>query len=194
MSVAAALLLTVTGVAEPPPRPQPRNVFEASVLLGPSYVFGTPLPNAISDRRVGMGGGVALFYRSRYFLTPFVDVGYSILSRGSARVPDFEPGGPGVIDDRLDAWHFSAGAALDVWRLRFRAGVALYLLGVSSKLAGVESSTSDLSVGSLLGVTANVLRARRFFLGLDFVAHNAPQANVHYLRAGLSVHGDILSF
>lgn len=192
MIPSAALLLAVTGVLDP--SPPTRGAFEVSLLLGPSYVFGTPLPNAISDQRVAMGGAVAVFYRSRYFLTPFVDVGYGLLSQGSARVAEFEPGGPGVISNTLDAWHFSAGVAIDVWRLRLRAGAAVYRFGVASSFAGVDASTSDVSVGSVLGVSANVFRARRFHLGLDFMAHNAPQANVHYLRFGLSIHQDVFSF
>jgi hypothetical protein len=135
-----------------------------------------------------------VLYRSGYFLAPFVETGYTFLSKGSAHVSAGEPGGPGVIDNRLHAWHVGAGVALDIWRLRFSAGAAGYFVGLSTRFAGVSSSTRDFSLGSILGASANLLGTRHFHFSADFVAHDVPQANLQYFTFGFSIHDDVLSW
>jgi hypothetical protein len=198
--IGAGAILLAAGAAAQPAAPAaakrraPQNTIEVSVRLGVNYVLGAPLPNAMSDLRVGVGGAVRVMVRNRYFLIPFVDGGYSFLSKGSARVPAGEPGGPGVISNKLDAFHVAAGIAFDFWRLRASAGVGVYFFGLDSSFAGVQSSTSDRSIGSILGLSANLYRVPRFHLGANFVSHNAPEAGLNYFLFGFSVHGDVFSW
>ena len=160
--------------------------------LGPTYVTGAALPNATSDRRVGMEGALQIFYRTRYFLTPFVEGGYAFLSTGSAPVPAGQPGGPGILADRLDSWHVGGGLSYEFWRLRAGAAIGFYSFGLSVGLDGVSSSTtfSSLGLDGFLGVT--LVKASRFFATLDLVSHNAPTADLHYFQAAISLHGDFL--
>jgi hypothetical protein len=180
-----------TAPAVAPPRPS-LKVIEVALRLGPPYVTGAELPNATTDHRVGMEAALQLFYRTRYFLTPFVEGGYAFLSTGSAFVPRGQPGGPGTIADRLDAWHLAGGISHEFWRFRAGAAIGFYSFGLSVRFAGVDSSTTASSLGldAYLGVT--LLRARRFFTTLDLVTHNAPTADLHYFQAALSLHGDFL--
>lgn len=188
------LILLATTTTEAPPPPPKTSTLEVSMLLGPSYVLGPAVPNSIADRRMGMGGALQIVYRTRYFLAPFIDGGYTVLSKGAAHVPAGEPGGPAIISNSLDAVHVAAGLAFDIWRVRLLVGAGVYFFGLSTKLGGTESSTRDGSLGSILGLSAKIYRARRFHLAADFFARNAPESGLNYLTFGLSVHGDALSF
>ena len=196
MTFAGLFLLATTATTHavtPPAKfvPPPPNTIEVSLFLGPNYVLGDPLPNAIADQRVGLGGSLRVLLRTRYFLDPFIDAGYSFLSKGAARVPAGEPGGPGFVSNRLDAFHVTAGLALDLWRLRFSAGAGVYFFGLATSFAGVDSTTSDIQIGSILGVSAILFRAPRFHLATEFSARNAPCGGLNYFSLGLSVHGDV---
>lgn len=187
---AGLLILATTNTPAVPPR----GTLEVMGFVGANYVLGAPLSNALSDQRFGVGGALGIVYRNRYFLYPFVRVGYSFLSKGSARVSAGEPGGPGVISNSLDTFHAAAGVAFQVWRLRFLAGAGAYFFGLRTSFAGVDSSTRDASIGSILGVSTVVYRVDRFHLALTGLAHNAPEAGINYFSFGFSMLGDAISF
>jgi hypothetical protein len=186
----AQLLASPGPVAE---APRPPRVLEASLRVGPTFTLGNGLPGATSDRIVGMGLALSVFYRSRYFLAPFVEGGHTRLSTGSAFVPRGAPGGPGTLSDRLTAWHVVGGLSYSAWRLRAGLGAGLYAFGLTSKLDGISSSTQALSVGFAAHVGVRLLEASRFFTALDLVSHNAPTTNLHYLQVALSIHGDLFT-
>lgn len=175
---------------EPPKRPR---ILEAALRLGPTFTLGAGLRGASSDQIVGMGGALAVFYRTRYFLSPFVEGGYARLSTGSAPVPRSAPGGPGTIADRLDAGHLVGGLSYSAWRLRAGLGAGMYVFGLRSKLAGVTSSTRAYSVGFDAHVSVRLFETARFFTALDLVSHNAPTTDLHYLQVAFSIHGDVVT-
>lgn len=160
--------------------------------LGPTYVTGAALPDATSDRRVGMEAALQIFHRTRYFLTPFAEGGYAFLSSGAALVPAGKPGGPGYLADRLATWHVDLGLSHDFWRLRAGVAVGFYSFNLTARLAGAESTTnfSSLGLDAFLGVT--LVKTPGFFTTLDLVTHNAPTADLHYFQAALTLHGDFL--
>jgi hypothetical protein len=139
-----------------------------------------------------MEAALQVFHRTRYFLTPFAEGGYAVLSTGSARVPAGEPGGPGTIADRLEAWHVALGISHEFWRFRAGAAIGFYSFGLSARLDGVTSSTTASSLGLDAFVGVTLLKAPRFFTTLDLVTHNAPTVDLHYFQAAVSIHGDFL--
>lgn len=172
----------------------PARAFEVSSVLGASYVTGEPLSGAISDRRVGLAGAIRIRYRNPYFLAPFVDVGYALLSSGAARIAAGEPDAGRVVSNHLGAWHVGAGVSLDVLRLRLGLAATAYVFGLRSSLAGVTSRTDSLAFGPLASASLRLIRASRFHMGVDAIAHMAPQAGIHYFTLGLSMHGDVIAW
>jgi hypothetical protein len=189
--ITALLLLACCAEPAAPPRRSPKAL-ELALRLGPTFSTGAALPNATSDRRVGMGASLGVFYRTRYFLSPFVETGYALLSTGTAFVPRGAPGGPGTIVDRLDAWHAVAGLSYEAWRLRVGLAAGGYSFGLTSRLGGVTSATRATSIGFDAYLALTLLRAPRFFTALELVTNNAPTADLHYFQAALAIHGDFL--
>lgn len=181
----AALLLAAC--CEAPPA----GAIDIALRLGPTYSLGAPLPRAISDQRLGMEAALQLHYRFRYFLTPFIEAGYARLGAGSASVPRHEPGGPGTLSTRLDAWHATAGLTYTLWRAHLGVALGIYDFGIKSQLAGITSNTFALSLGmdALVGIT--VIEAPRFSARIELVTHNGLTADLHYLQAGIAIHGDV---
>ena len=168
------------------------RIVEVALRLGPTYITGAALPNATSDRRVGMEAALQIFYRTRYLLTPFAEGGYAFLSSGAAPVPGRSPGGPGTLFAKLDGWHISGGLSHEFWRFRAGAAVGFYSFGLSERLDGVASRTcfSSLGLDAFPGVT--LVKAPRVFATFDLVTHNAPTADLHYFQAAITLHGDFL--
>lgn len=178
--------------AAPMPKPPVPRIVEVALRVGPTYVTGAALPNATSDRRVGMEAALQVFYRTRYFLTPFVEGGYAFVSSGAATVPAGSPGGPGTLFAKLDGWHVAGGLSHEFWRMRAGAAVGFYSFKLSDSLAGVEATThfSSLGLDAFVGVT--LVKTPRFFGTFDLVTHNAPTADLHYFQAAITLHGDFL--
>jgi hypothetical protein len=189
LAACCALQAAVPTIPAPPRAPR---ILEVALRVGPTYITGAALPDATSDRRAGMEAALQIFYRTRYFLTPFAEGGYAFLSTGTALVPAGRPGGPGVLSDRLDAWHLSGGLSHEFWRFRAGAAIGLYSFGLSASLDGVASSTSFSSLGLDAFVGVTLVKTPRFFTTLDLVTHNAPTADLHYFQAAITLHGDLL--
>jgi hypothetical protein len=184
-------------IAAPPalpaaPKPRVPRIVEVALRVGPTYITGAALPGATSDRRAGMEAALQVFYRTRYFLTPFAEGGYAFLSSGAAPVHAGNSSGPGTLFAKLDGWHISGGIAHEFWRMRAGAAIGFYSFGLSESLDGVASRThfSSLGLDAFVGVT--LVKAPRFFATFDLVTHNAPTADLHYFQAALTLHGDLL--
>jgi hypothetical protein len=184
--ITTALLLAAC-CAEPPVK-----ALDLALRLGPTYALGGALPNAVSDERLGMEAALQLHYRTRYLLTPFLEGGYARLGAGSAPVPRTEPGGPGMLSVRMDAWHLTAGLTYTLWRAHLGVAMGFYDFGLKSQLAGVSSSTHAASLGLDAVVGVRLFEAPRFFAAFEVVSHNGLTADLHYVQAALSIHGDAL--
>lgn len=184
----SALLLAAC-CAEPPPA---TKALDLALRVGPTVTLGAALPRAVSDQRGGMEAAAQLHFRTRYFLTPFLEGGYARLGAGSAPVPRTQPGGPGMLSVRMDAWHLTAGLTYALGPARVAVAAGYYGFGLTSQLAGVTSTTSAGSFGLDASLGLTLVRAPRFFATLELVTHNGLTADLHYLQAALSIHGDFL--
>jgi hypothetical protein len=150
------------------------------------------VPGSLSTRNGGVGLALVALYRSRYFLAPFAEVGYFSLA-ASDRVVDVGSGPVSVLN-RSWAFGFAGGVALDVWRLRFRAGLGFYDLVVRTVTPGARSTVSELDFGYLAGVTVYPLVRDRFRVGVEARAGFIVEAETGFLSLGATLGGDAITF
>ncbi len=143
------------------------------------------------------GGGMfagGLMFRSSYFLSPFVDIGYYPLYRSQIRVDLGSFGGQTVATNELDTVGFMGGAALDVWRLRLKAAIGLYDLHVGSTVLGRRVDPHQRNMGYLFAVSGLVLRRPRFEVGVELRSGVIVEADTSFFAFGFTMSGDAISF
>lgn len=185
----------------------------ALALLGPASALGAePAKRAVevdafgglikrnglevSDETSTRNGGVALalgvHYRSGYFVAPFVEAAYYSLA-ASDRVVDLGSG-PTLVLNRSWTFGFMGGVALDVWRIRLRAGLGAYDLFVRTVTPGARSTVSELDFGYLAGATVYPLVRDRFRVGVEARVGLVVEAQTGFLSLGATLGGDAISF
>jgi hypothetical protein len=178
------------------PKQSPSPSLEVSGFAGPSVVAGDPaLPEATdSFRRVGIYGELGVAFRSRYFLDPFVCVGYGTLASGDTELPDGAWGEGGTLSQRLDAWLFSPGVTADFLRFRLRVGLGFAVVVQRFAFRGDESSTTQLPLAWQGGLGFNVLESRSFRLDVESRFVHAAGAEVSFGVLGVTARGDLVDF
>ena len=190
------LPLLVAQASAPAPAPKTHTV-EVDLHFGLSYDVGEQAIQelALSDHRFGETFSVAAVYKTRYFLSPFVDVGYSAVSSGGTLVPFYQYGGPAIADQRLSLWNVSSGFAFDTWRLRFQAGLGLGVVVLRARVGADESHSARLAPLALFATSLDLVRAPRFALALKLQALLSSQhLDVQVFSAGLEIRGDLVRF
>ena len=162
-------------------------------------VFGGLLKRnglSVSDDRSTRNGGAALafaaHYRSGYFLAPFLEAAYYSLA-ASDRVLDLGSG-PTLVLNRSWAFGFTGGVALDVWRVRLRAGLGAYDLFVRTVTPGARSTVSELDFGYLAGASVYPLVRDRWRVGIEARVGLVVEAQIGFLSLGATLGGDAISF
>lgn len=187
-------LLLLAQLAATTPKP---HVFEVDFHVGMSLALGEQAVQelAIADHRLGSTISAAVLYKTRYFLSPFIDVGYTLASAGGTIVPAFQTGGPAIADQRLSVWNLSSGLAFDTWRLRFEGGLGLGFVVVRQRLAGDESRADRAGPLAFFSTSLDLVRAPRFDLALKLRALLSSQhLDVQILSIGLELRGDLFRF
>ncbi len=175
----------------------PTRVLEADLHVGVSVTRGEQAVQelAVADRRTGGTVSAALVYRTRYFLSPFVDVGHTLVSSGGTTVPAYQTAGPAIADQRLALWNASGGLTLDTWRLRFQGGLGVGVVVVRTRLAGDEARGARLGPLPFFSVGVSLVRAPRFALALKLRALPSSQhLDVEVFSVGFEARGDLLRF
>jgi hypothetical protein len=196
---AQACLVLLACLASSPARAAEPDAssLEMSGMLGPSVVFGdvaNPAYPTSSFRRGGVFGEVGLAYRSRYFLAPFVSVGYATLASAKTQVPSGPWGAGGTLDQHLGMWVLAPGVTVDLWRFRLR-----YALGVAGVVQsfgshGENHSSTQLVLAHQVGLGFNVLDSGRFRLDTEMRLVRAGGADVTFLTLGIVARGDLVRF
>lgn len=173
-----------------------QRAIEMAAGVGPNIVFGEPANPELSpsaNRWGALLSGVVA-YRSSYFITPSLEVGYAWLARGGAELPAGPWGEGGRLEQRLGAWLISPGISARIWRLRPRVGLGLAIVTQSFSFAGEDSSSTQYPLSSQLvvdfeGVSLDGIR-------LDFQAGltQAPGAGLTFARFGIAAHFDLVTF
>lgn len=176
-------------------KPSPSSL-EVWAGIGPSVMFGEPANPEYADSfsRAGAYGELGIAYRSKYFIDPFVSVGYASLARGDANLPDGPWGAGGNLDQSLTGWFISPGITADLWRFRLRFGIGLSILNQSFSFNGDDSSSSMYPLMNELGVGFNALDMDRFRLDAEARVITAPGADLTFMTLDVIARFDLAVF
>jgi hypothetical protein len=157
-----------------------------------------------SFRRVGIYGEVGVAYRSKYFLDPFISVGYGTLASGTTEIPDatysdmnnpvpvLHPGG--TLHQHLGEWVISPGITSDIWRFRLRLGVGVAIVVESNRFQGEKNSATQIPLVAQVGLGYNFYKVPRFRLDGEARYVRAAGADVTFWALGVVARGDAITF
>ena len=191
-SVGRAMACLVLGFASPAAAEAPHATLEVDAFGGLVKRNGPAVAEARSTRNGGLALAVTVLLRTRYPFAPFVDVGYYPLL-ASDRVVSLD-GRPSLVLDRMWAYGFAGGAALDLGPVRARFGVGAYDLWVSPTTTATRSTTSELDFGYFVGLAGYPLVRERLRIGLEARAGLVVEAEVPFFSIGATLGGDAVRF
>ena len=174
----------------------PRHTIEVDLSGGYDVVSLTDVHHGqeVWSRRGGGSATVGLTYRSPYFLSPFLDVGYYPIFASQSVVDVGSYGGRVRATGTLDAIAAFLGPALDLGRFRIGAGVGAYQLHSTASVNGSTFSTRELHTGYALDVSFYLLRESGVSVGLDSRATIIQDSDIVVLTLGATVGADVISF
>lgn len=187
--VVGCVVLASSNSASAAPR---SRAIEVDAFGGLVKRSGPSVTDAVSTRNGGIAVAVTAAFRSPYFLAPFVDVGYYPIV-ASDRALDLG-GQRAVVLNRLWAFGFVGGAAIDVWKLRGRFGVGAYDVVTSTDTPDAHSTVSELDFGYLASVTFHPLVRDRFRVGIEARAGLMVEAETRIVTLGATLGGDAITF
>jgi|GEM_PF-4630645 len=149
----------------------------------------------VSQRDGGVALGIGAAVRSKYFLSPFLDLNYHFLLRSTDQV-DLGPalGGVTTANNFLSTVGIVGGVALDVWRIRVRGGVALDFVLVHSSMNGAILNSTERDMGYFLGLAGYVWRSKRFKVGIEARTTLILNANIGFVSLGITANGDAFTW
>jgi hypothetical protein len=169
---------------------------ELSGAFGPSIIFGDPANAEMvqSFHRVGIFGEGAVAYRSKYFLDPFLSVGYASLASGDTQVPPGPYGAGGTLEQHLGAWTISPGITTDIWRFRPRLALGISVVVQKFGFNGEEHSSTQTPLVTQLGLGFNAYADRWFRVDIESRAILITGADVNFVTLDLVLRGDAIHF
>lgn len=174
----------------------PDRFLEVGVFGGHSFQLRVHQEN--EARTWSKNGGEAFaayaLFRSPYFLSPWVDVGYFPLYASQETREVGPPFGTLHSTNSLTTLAFTAGPAFDVWRLRIRAGMGAYRLQVRSTVLGETITPSELDGGYVFALSGWFLMRSRVRVGLEARLGLIVEADLPFLALGATVGGDALTW
>ena len=186
--------------AAPAPEPASLELFGSLSL---SIAHGEPANPGLTNsfRRVGACGDVGVAYRSKYFLDPFVSVGYGSLASGDTTLPDSDTlvdGQPvytaGTLHQHLGMWLISPGVTTDLWRFRLRFGIGLGIVKESNRFHGEGNTATQLPLAWQAGLGFNCYQVSHFRLDAEARFIQAKGADVTFWTIGVTGRGDLVTF
>ena len=190
--------------AEPAPAaaPEPASL-ELFGSLSLSIAQGEPANPGLTNsfRRVGAYGEAGVAYRSKYFLDPFISVGYGSLASGDTTLPDSDTqvnGEPaytaGTLHQHLGMWLISPGVTAELWRFRLRFGIGLGIVKESNRFHGEGNTATQLPLAWQTGLAFNCYEVPRFRLDAEARFIQAKGADVTFWTIGITGRGDLVTF
>jgi hypothetical protein len=169
-------------------------------MVAPTVVEGEPANPQLTNsfRRVGIYGEAGVAYRSKYFLDPFISVGYGSLASGKTELPDaayggeFHPGG--TLHQHLGEWVISPGVTTDIWRFRLRFGIGIAIVKQSNRYQGDNHTATQMPLAWQAGLAFNVYKIPRFRLDADARFVQANGADVTFWALGITARGDLITY
>jgi hypothetical protein len=159
-------------------------------------VGGEPAAPDATDsfRRVGIYAELGVAFRSRYFLDPFLSVGYGTLAAGDTELTDGAWGEGGTLSQRLDAWLLSPGVGAELLRLRLQVGLGLAIVVQRYGFRGDHTVTTQPSIAAQAGLGFNLYESRSFRLDVSSKLVHAAGAEVSFGVLGVTARGDFVTF
>ena len=175
---------------------EPSKFLEVGVFGGHSWSLRVHTENEqrVASRNGGEAFAAYALFRSPYFLSPYIDVGYYPLYASQETRDVGPPFGTLRSTNSLSSWALVAGPAFDVWQLRFRAGMGVYRLQVRSTVLGETITPSELDGGYLFAVSGWFLVRSRVRVGLEGRLGLIVEADVPMLALGATIAGDALTW
>jgi hypothetical protein len=169
---------------------------EVFALVGPTLTQGSPAYDAAttSFRRVGVYSELGVAYRSRYFLDPFISVGYGALASADAQMPAGEWGPAGKLQQNLGIWFISPGVTTEIWRFRLRLGIGLSVVLEKNSFHSDKNTASQKPFTGQVGLGFNCYETHRFRLDVDARYVKAQGADVSFGMLGVTARGDLITF
>ncbi len=163
-------------------------------------VHGEPANPRLTNsfRRVGIYGEAGVAYRSKYFLDPFISVGYGTLASGKTELPEAYYNGEthpgGTLHQHLGIWVISPGVTADIWRFRLRVGVGVAVVVESNRFQGEKNTATQIPLVAQLGLAYTFYQVPRFRLDGELRAVRAAGADVTFWALGVTARGDAITF
>jgi hypothetical protein len=148
----------------------------------------------IWSRNGGESFALGAVYRSPYFLSPFVDFAYYPYFASQETRDVGPPFGSLRSTNSLSVVAITAGAAYDVWRLRFRAGIGTHQLRVSSTVLGERIEPREIDMGYAFGVAGWLLMRHRVRIGAEARVVLVVESDMPILALGATIGGDAISW
>ena len=184
-----------TGAAEPPGRTY-RHVLEIDGYTGLERMVAPKPSHAgeLSAHNGGMSVALGATYRTRYFLSPFIDVGYYPLYSSESNVDLGNAGGRAHAVSSVFAWGVVAGPAFDFWRLRARAGIGADDVIVHASVLGQTARAAELDLGYAFSLGGFLLIRDRFRIGIEGRLVMIVDASMTALSIGTTIGWDPVRF
>lgn len=157
---------------------------------------GEPANPALTNsfRRVGVYGEAGVAYRSKYFLDPFISLGYGTLASGETELPAHGSDSGGTLHQHLGMWVISPGVTTDIWRFRLRVGIGLAIVEQSYRYQGDNNAASQKPLVSQAGLGFNCYETPHFRLDAEARYVTAKGADVTFWSLGVTGRGDLITF
>jgi len=143
---------------------------------------------------VGFYTEAGVAYRSKYFLDPFLSVGYASLASGDTTLPDNEYFSAGTLEQHLGSWVLSPGITSDIWRFRLRFGIGLAIVKQSFSFQGASNTGTQLPLVWEAGLGFNFYEVPRFRIDAEARFVEAKGADVSFWMLGITARGDVVTF
>ncbi|MCC7384764.1 MAG: hypothetical protein IT384_23140 [Deltaproteobacteria bacterium] len=163
---------------------------EVSLGGGPSLAAAVGVRDRGGTARVAAAGALTVLVRSRYFLSPFLELGTVNLFSGVIRGVEGSPDA----DSSLSATSLLFGPAIDLGPLRLEAALGTFRLTMRSRIAGDLAVASEGLLGYSLGATAFVLAWPQVRLGVQLKAQAITEASILRAQLGLALSVDAASW
>lgn len=166
---------------------EPTRALEADLHLGWARQIAPSVDHTYEtwSRNGGIAAHGGLVLRSRYFLSPFLDMGYVQLYSSDEEKDVGPPLGTLKSQNSLSAWSLVGGPAVDIGRVRLRAGMGVYRLQVRSTVLGATITPTELDLGYLVTLGVTLWRSERWKLGLETRAFLISEAETGAVSLGV---------
>ena len=169
----------------------PQQALEVSTQVGVGHLVGKAW-NRKHERSATNGGfsaAVAVAYRSDYLFVPWLQAGWAQLASNREAPKAQEFSAEAASESSLSARYFLAGPAVEEGPLRFRVGMGLYQLRVTSAFAGTTMHAQVWDMGYFVGYGVRIQESGGCGWGLETEALLMSESQLAYFGIAVRFWG-----